>query len=206
MSASFLSFFFLASLDLERVLAYTPLALGLGFLPVALVMGSFSIRFTAPLVMRFGAFRMVVAGQLVIVLALLILALGPERADYVRNLLLPMILLGLGGGLCFPAVTMIGMSEARPEDSGLASGLINTSGQVGGALGLAVLAVVAATQTSALARSGAGALAALSGGFHMAWLVAAAFVVLTIGITVATLRPRGRAMEAFAATDVEDAA
>src|SRR5262249_43452471 len=140
MSASFLSFFFLASLDLERVLAYTPLALGLGFLPVALVMGSFSIRFTAPLVMRFGAFRMAVAGQLVIVLALLILALGPERADYVRNLLLPMILLGFGGGLCFPAVTMIGMSEARPEDSGLASGLINTSGQVGGALGLAVLA------------------------------------------------------------------
>jgi EmrB/QacA subfamily drug resistance transporter len=206
MSASFLSFFFLASLDLERVLAYTPLALGLGFLPVALVMGSFSIRFTAPLVMRFGAFRMAVAGQLVIVLALLILALGPERADYARNLLLPMILLGLGGGLCFPAVTMIGMSEARPEDSGLASGLINTSGQVGGALGLAVLAVVAATQTSALAHSGAGALAALSGGFHMAWLVAAAFVVLTVGITVATLRPRRPAMEAFTATDVEDAA
>jgi len=103
-------------------------------------------------------------------------------------------------------VTMIGMSEARPEDSGLASGLINTSGQVGGALGLAVLAVVAATQTSALTRSGAGALAALSGGFHMAWLVAAAFVVLTIGITVATLRPRSPAKEAFAATDVEDAA
>jgi len=71
---------------------------------------------------------------------------------------------------------------------------------------LAVLAVVAATQTSALTRSGAGALAALSGGFHMAWLVAAAFVVLTIGITVATLRPRSPAMEAFAATDVEDAA
>jgi len=206
MSASFLSFFFLASLDLERVLAYTPLALGLGFLPVALVMGSFSIRFTAPLVMRFGAFRMAVAGQLVIVLALLLLAFGPERADYARNLLLPMILLGLGGGLCFPAVTMIGMSEARPEDSGLASGLINTSGQVGGALGLAVLAVVAATQTSALAHSGAGALAALSGGFHMAWLVAAAFVVLTVGITVATLRPRRPAMEAFAETDVEDAA
>src|SRR5262249_46729505 len=199
MSASFLSFFFLASLDLERVLAYTPLALGLGFLPVALVMGSFSIRFTAPLVMRFGAFRVAVAGQLVIVLALLILALGPERADYVRNLLLPMILLGLGGGLCFPAVTMIGMSEARPEDSGLASGLINTTGQVGGALGLAILATAAAARSAALEAGGAARPEALTAGFDFAFALCAALFAVAIAITIFVIRDQPAAVAEDAA-------
>jgi EmrB/QacA subfamily drug resistance transporter len=190
MSAAFLSFFFLASLDLERVLAYGPLALGLGFLPVAVVMGSFSIRFAATLVMRFGAFRVLVAGQLVIALALFALALGPERVVYLRDLLLPMALLGLGGGLFFPALTMIAMSDVPAADTGLASGLLNTSGQVGGALGLAILATIAAARTAALGGSGLAATAALAGGYHMAWLVSACTVVVTIAITVVTLRPR----------------
>ena len=190
MSAAFLGFFFMASLDLERVLGYGPLALGLGFLPVAVVMGSFSIRFAAGLVMRFGAFRILVAGQLVVALALFILAFEPERVVYVRDLLLPMALLGLGGGLTFPALTLIAMSEAPPADSGLASGLLNTTGQVGGALGLAILATVAAARSAALAGSGDAASAALAGGYHAAWLVAACAVVVTIGITIATLRPR----------------
>ena len=190
MSAAFLSFFFLASLYLERVLGYGPLALGLGFLPVAVVMGSFSIRFAAPLVIRFGAFRVLAAGQLVIALALFVLALGPERLVYARDLLLPMALLGLGGGLSFPALTMLAMSGTPPAESGLASGLLNTTGQVGGALGLAILATVAAARTAILTGTGAGASAALAGGYHSAWLVAACMVVVTIGITFATLRPR----------------
>src|SRR5207302_6642035 len=132
-----------------RVLGCGPLALGLGFLPVALVMGAFSIRFAAGLVMRFGAFRVLLAGQLVIALALFILGLGPEQVVYARDLLLPMALLGLGGGLSFPSLTMIAMSKGRPEDSGLSSGLLNTTGQVGGALGLAVLATVAAARSVA---------------------------------------------------------
>jgi EmrB/QacA subfamily drug resistance transporter len=195
MSAAFLSFFFMASLDLERVLGYGPLALGLGFLPVALVMGAFSIRFAAGLVMRFGAFRMLVAGQLVVALALLILALGPAHVVYARDLLLPMALLGLGGGLSFPALTMIAMSNGRPEDSGLSSGLLNTTGQVGGALGLAVLATVAAARSVALVAGGYSATAALAGGYHTAWLVSAGIVLVTVGIAVVTLRPR----QAFAA-------
>jgi hypothetical protein len=190
MSGAFLSFFFLASLDLERVLGYGPLEIGLGFLPVAVVMGCFSIRFAAPLVMRFGAFRVMVAGQLVIVVALLAVAFGPERVVYVRDLLLPMALLGLGGGLTFPALTMLAMSDAPPADSGLASGLLNTAGQVGGALGLAILATVAAARSAALTGSGEAASAALAGGYHAAWLLAACTVVVTIGITVTTLRPR----------------
>jgi EmrB/QacA subfamily drug resistance transporter len=190
MSAAFLSFFFLASLDLERVLGYGPLALGLGFLPVALVMGAFSVRFSAGLVMRFGAYRVAIAGQLVAALALLLLAIGPEHVVYARDLLLPMALLGLGGGLCMPALTMIAMSDASPADAGLASGLLNTTGQVGGALGLAAFATIAAARTAALGGAGEATLPALAGGYHAAWLVAACAVVITIGITVVALRPR----------------
>jgi len=190
LSAAFLSFFFLASLDLERVLGYGPLALGLGFLPVAVVMGCFSVKFSAGLVVRFGAYRVVIAGQLVVAVALFLLAFGPEHVVYARDLLLPMALLGLGGGLSMPALTMIAMSDTPPADSGLASGLLNTSGQVGGALGLALFATIAATRTAALSGSGTSALPALAGGYHAAWLVAAFVVVVTIGITAATLRPR----------------
>ncbi|HSR23945.1 MAG TPA: MFS transporter [Candidatus Eisenbacteria bacterium] len=190
MSAAFLSFFFLASLDLERVLGYGPLALGLGFLPVAVVMGSFSIRFAAGLVIRFGAFRVLVSGQLVVAAALFMLALGPDRVTYVRDLLLPMALLGLGGGLTFPALTVIAMSEAPPADSGLASGLLNTTGQVGGALGLAIMATIAAARTAALGGSGETALSALAAGYHTAWLAAACAVIVAIAVTLTTLRPR----------------
>jgi EmrB/QacA subfamily drug resistance transporter len=190
MSAAFLSFFFLASLDLERVLGYGPLALGLGFLPVAIVMGLFSVRFSAGLVIRFGAFRVLVAGQVVVAAALVALAIGPERVVYVRDLLLPMALLGLGGGLTFPSLTMIAMSEASPADSGLLSGLLNTTGQVGGALGLAILATIAATRSAALGATGYGITAALAGGYHTAWLVAGGTVAFAVGIAVFTLRPR----------------
>jgi EmrB/QacA subfamily drug resistance transporter len=189
-SAAFLSFFFLASLDLERVLGYGPLALGLGFLPVAVVMGCFSVRFSAGLIMRFGAFRVAIAGQVVVALALLLLALGPEHVVYARDLLLPMAMLGLGGGLSMPALTLIAMSDTPPADSGVASGLLNTSGQVGGALGLAAFATIAAARTAALSGAGAAALPALAGGYHAAWLVAAGTVVVAIGATAATLRPR----------------
>jgi EmrB/QacA subfamily drug resistance transporter len=189
-SAAFLSFFFLASLDLERVLGYGPLALGLGFLPVAVVMGCFSVRFSAGLVMRFGAYRVAIAGQVVTALALFLLAFGPEQVVYARDLLLPMVLLGLGGGLCMPALTMIAMSATPPSDAGVASGLLNTTGQVGGALGLAVFATVAAMRTAALSGAGEAALPALAGGYHAAWLVAACLVMVTIGISAVALRPR----------------
>ena len=201
MSAAFLSFFFMASLDLQRVLGYGPMAIGLGFLPVAVAMGTLSIWLAARAVIRFGAFRVVVAGQVVIAAALLMLALGPARADYTTNLLLPMILLGLGGGLVFPSLTMLAMARVQPEDSGLASGLLNTSGQVGGALGLALLATIAAARAVALGGTREGALAALSGGYHLAWLVAAGTVIVTIGITVATLRPRAAGPAAAAAVE-----
>src|SRR6267143_1064428 len=137
MSSAFLGFFFLGSLDLQRVLGYGPMAIGLAFLPVAVVMGLFSVRFSAQLINRFGPLAVLVSGQVVIALALAMLGFGPTVATYPVHLLLPLALLGLGGGLSFPSLTIIAMADAGPSDSGLASGVLNTTGQVGGALGLA---------------------------------------------------------------------
>jgi EmrB/QacA subfamily drug resistance transporter len=190
MSAAFFGFFFVASLDLQRVLGYGPLAIGLGFLPVAVVMGLFSVRFSALLINRFGPFAVLVAGQSVIAVALAALGFGPINETYALHLLVPMGLLGLGGGLSFPALTIIAMADARPSDAGLASGLLNTTGQVGGALGLAVLATLASSQTLSLINGGAGTTAALAGGYHLAWLVGAGTFVITLVLTIALLRPR----------------
>jgi EmrB/QacA subfamily drug resistance transporter len=196
MSAAFFGFFFVASLDLQRVLGYGPLQIGLGFLPVAVVMGLFSVRFSALLINRFGPFAVLVSGQVVIAVALAALGLGPTNEVYAVHLLIPMGLLGLGGGLSFPALTIIAMADARPSDAGLASGLLNTTGQVGGALGLAVLATLASTQTLSLINGGAGTTAALAGGYHLAWLVGAATFVITLVLTVSLLRaPTSAEME-----------
>ena len=188
MSSAFLGFFFVASLDLQRVLGYGPMAIGLAFLPVAVVMGLFSIRFSAQLINRFGPFAVLVAGQVVIVAALAVLGFGPTYANYAIHLIVPLALLGLGGGLSFPSMTIIAMSDAEPSDAGLASGLLNTTGQVGGALGLAVLATLAGARTLSLLHDGAGTAAALAGGYHLAWLVGAGTVIVTLALTISLLR------------------
>lgn len=190
MSASFLGFFFIGSLDMERVLGYGPMAIGLAFLPVAIVMGLFSIRFSAALIARFGALIVLGAGQVVVAVALLLLGFGPTNPDYVVHLMIPLALLGLGGGLSFPSLAIIAMSGTDPSDAGLASGILNTSGQVGGALGLAVLATLASSHSQDLAHAGAGSIAALAGGYHLAWLVGAGTVVVTFVLAVSLLKAR----------------
>ena len=190
MSCAFLGFFFLGSLDLERVLGYGPLAIGLAFLPVAAVMGLFSIRFSAQLINRFGPLAVMVSGQVVAAIALAMLGFGPTNAGYALQLMVPLALLCLGGGLSFPALTIIAMSDTPPSDAGLASGILNTAGQVGGALGLAVLATVAGARTENLLHDGAEGAAALAGGYHLAWLVCSGAVVVTLALTVLVLRRR----------------
>jgi len=190
MSAAFLGFFFIGSLDLERVLGYGPLGIGLGFLPVAVVMGLFSIRFSARLIARFGALRVLGAGQVVVALALVVLGIGPTTPDYPVHLMIPLAMLGLGGGLSFPALTMIAMADTDPTDAGLASGILNTSGQVGGALGLAVLATLAGSRTLDLIHAGVGSGAALAGGYHLAWLISAGTVLVTLVLAISLLRAR----------------
>jgi len=190
MSSAFIGFFFLGSLDLQRVLGYGPMAIGLAFLPVAVVMGLFSIRFSAQLINRFGPLAVLAAGQVVIVIALAMLGLGPTNATYAIHFLVPLALLGLGGGLSFPSLTIIAMSDAGPSDAGLTSGLLNTTGQVGGALGLAVLATLASARTLNMIHDGVSGATALAGGYHLAWLVGAATIVITLVLALTSLGAR----------------
>jgi EmrB/QacA subfamily drug resistance transporter len=188
MAGSFFGFFFMGALDMQRVLGYGPLAIGLAFLPVAGVMGALGVRWSASLIIRFGPRTMLLVGLVLLGAALAWLGFGPLNGVYARDLFIPLALLGTGAGLSFPALTMIAMSDASPSDSGLASGIVNTTGQVGGALGLAVLATLAGGRTSQLLAEGQGAAAALGGGYHFAWLVGAGMVAVTIVIAVALLR------------------
>jgi EmrB/QacA subfamily drug resistance transporter len=188
MNISFLSFFFLGSLDMQRVMGFSPMEIGLAFLPVALVMAVFSIRYSAKLIERFGPWAMLVTGQLVVVAALVMLGFGPTNPNYFIHMMVPLALIGLGGGLSFPALTIIAMADVEMHESGLASGLLNTTGQVGGALGLAVLATVAGTRTVDMMQGGASLTAALAGGYHFAWLVGAGVAVVTLVVAATLLR------------------
>src|SRR6202521_3052165 len=190
MSVPFISFFFLGSLYLERVLNYGPMAIGLAFLPVAIVMGLFSVRFSAPLISRFGAGAMLATGQVLAAVALVMVAVGPTHASYAVHFLAPMVLFGLGGGLSFPSLTMLAMSGVAPSDAGLASGLLNTTGQVGGAFGLAVMATVAGGRAVQMVHGGAGLADALAGGYHLAWLAGAGIVLVTLGLATWLLRAK----------------
>jgi nitrate/nitrite transporter NarK len=169
-------------------------------------MGLFSLRLSAQLINRFGPLAILVAGQLVIAVALAMLGLGPTNAGYATYLLVPLALLGLGGGLSFPSLTIIAMSETSPSDAGLASGLLNTSGQVGGALGLAVLATLAGARTLNLVASGSSSAAALAGGYHLAWLVGAGVIVITLALAMSVLRARPAVEEQMPGAEEECAA
>jgi EmrB/QacA subfamily drug resistance transporter len=158
-------FFFLGSLDLQRIVHYGPLGIGLAFLPNALAMGALSVGLSARLIMRFGARSVLLAGQVLVAISLLLLVFGPVTTQYLRDWFVPMVLLGIGAGLAFPALTILAMADATPSDAGLASGILNTTTQVGAALGLAVLATLSANRTSQLVGAGQSAESALGGGY-----------------------------------------
>ena len=186
--AGMFGMFFLGSLYLERVLGYSALEIGLAFLPVTIVMGTLSIRYTEPLVMRFGARQTLIPGLSLIVVALVLFTRAPVDGSYVQHLLPVMILLGLGAGLSFPALMTLAMDGATDEDAGLASGLVNTSAQVGGALGLAVLATLSGTRSDDLIADGSSTASALTSGYHLAFWIGAALVAITIVVAVTVLQ------------------
>ena len=190
MIAGMFGFFFLGSLDLQRVLHYGPLGIGLAFLPNALAMGCLSVGVSARLITRFGTRSVLLGGQVLVAVSLAQLAFGPMTSEYVRDWLLPMVLLGVGAGLAFPALAILAMADATPSDSGLASGLLNTTAQVGGAVGLAALATVSANRTSQLLAAGQSAVSALSGGYHLAWAIGAGLVLASIGVAATVIRPQ----------------
>ena len=161
--AGMFGMFFLGSLYMQQVLGYDPLQIGFAFLPATLVMGVLSLRYAETLVMRFGARRCATRDG-VIAIGLVLFARVPVDGIYVRDVLPTMIIIALGIGVSFPALMTLAMSGATPEDAGLASGLVNTTAQVGGAIGLAVLATVSASRSETLAAAGKDTAEALAVG------------------------------------------
>jgi EmrB/QacA subfamily drug resistance transporter len=182
--------FFLGALYMQQILGYTPLQVGLAYLPTTVVMGTMSFRFAAQLNLRFGPQATLVPAMVFVVAGLLLLARTPIDASYITDLLPAMVLIGLGAGLGFPSLMTLAMSGATPSDSGLASGLVNTSVQVGGAIGLAVLATFATERTDGLLADGEPAASALNSGYHLAYLIGAGLVIVAIAIAVSVLRSR----------------
>jgi EmrB/QacA subfamily drug resistance transporter len=185
--AGMFGMFFMGSLYMQRVLGYDALQIGLAFLPATLIMGTLSVRFTEPLIMRFGARRTLLPGLVLIAAGLVLFTLAPVDGSYVTNVLPVMVVLGFGIGTSFPALMTLAMSGATREDAGLASGLVNTTVQVGGALGLAVLATLSATRSDHLIAAGKGQAVALTSGYHLAFLIGAALVVTAIVVAATVL-------------------
>jgi EmrB/QacA subfamily drug resistance transporter len=186
--AGMFALFFLGSLYLQRVEHYTPLQIGLAFLPATLVMGTMSIKYSEPIVMRFGPKKALVGGLTLILLTLILFTRTPVDGNYVSDILPAMIPFGLGAGVAFPALMNVAMSSATPSDAGLASGLINTTAQVGAALGLAVLATISATRADHLLAAGKSTAEALNGGYHLAYVIGAGLILAAITVAVTVLR------------------
>jgi EmrB/QacA subfamily drug resistance transporter len=191
-AAMFAAFFF-STLYLQLVLGYSPLQVGLAFLPQSLIMAACSLGLSARLVMRFGIKPPMIVGLLLMTVALLLFARAPVDGSFVIDLLPSMILLGLGAGIGFNPIFLAAMSDVPQEESGLASGVVNTAFMMGGALGLAVLASLAASRTDSLLASGGGRLDALTGGYHVAFLVGAIFALAATSLGAALLRVRQQA-------------
>jgi EmrB/QacA subfamily drug resistance transporter len=189
MVAGMFGMFFLGALYLQRVLGYDALEIGLAYLPVTLVIGTLSLGFSARLNMRFGARATLIPGLAFVAAGLALFALVPVDGSYAPNLLPAMALLGTGAGLSFPSLMTLAMSGTTRSDSGLASGLVNTSLQVGGALGLAVLATLSTTRTSNLLASGHSTASALTSGYHLAFAIGAGLAIAAIAVAATVLRP-----------------
>jgi hypothetical protein len=182
-SAAMFAMFFLSALYLQLVLGYSPLEVGLAFLPANLIMGAFSLGLSAKLVMRYGTRLPLVAGMGLVALGLGLFARAPVDANFTADVLPSMIILGFGIGMAMNPLLLAAMSDVKPEESGLASGIVNTSFMMGGALGLAVLASVAAARTG-----DSSSLAALTDGYHAAFVVGTVFAIAAGAVAAVFMR------------------
>jgi EmrB/QacA subfamily drug resistance transporter len=189
MVAGMFGMFFLGALYMQRVLNYDAIEVGLAFLPVALGIATLSLGFSARLITRFGARATLIPGLAFMAVGLALFRSAPANAAYVTDLLPAMLLLGIGAGVAFPSLMTLAMSAATAEDSGLASGLVNTTQQVGGALGLAVLATLSTTRTNNLRAQGDPLHSSLLSGYHFAFTIGVGLVLAAIAFAVFLLRP-----------------
>jgi len=187
-AAAMFAWFFISALYMQLVLGYSAMQVGLAFLPANLIMAAFSVGLSAKLVLRFGIRRPLAVGLLLAAVGLALFARAPADGNFVIDVLPGMMLLGLGAGIAFNPVLLAAMSDVSPSESGLAAGVVNTSFMMGGALGLAILASLAAARTDSLAASGASPLVALSGGYHVAFAVGAVFAAVAALLSAALFR------------------
>lgn len=189
-AAALFAWFFISALYMQRVLSYSAMQVGLAFLPANIIMAVFSLGLSAKLVMRFGIRAPLSLGLLVAAVGLVLFARAPADGNFVLDVLPGMVLLGLGAGVAFNPVLLAAMSDVAPDESGLASGVVNTSFMMGGALGLAILASLAAARTDGLAAAGAEAVTALNSGYHLAFLLGAFAAVMASALAVVFVRTR----------------
>jgi len=187
-AAAMFAWFFISALYLQLVLGYSAMQVGLAFLPANLIMATFSLGLSAKLVMRFGMRLPLATGLLLAAGGLALFARAPVDGNFAVDVLPGMLLLGLGAGIAFNPVLLAAMGDVSPSEAGLASGVVNTSFMMGGALGLAVLASLASARTDNLLTSGAGPLMALNGGYHVAFIVGAVFAATAALLGAALLR------------------
>jgi len=187
--AGMFGMFFLGALYLQKVLGYSALEVGLAFLPTTVVMGGLSLGFSEKLIMRFGPRNILIPGFVMVTIALLLFARTPVDGNYLTDLLPPFLLIGIGIGTSFPGIMILAMSGATPEDAGLASGLVNTSMQVGGAVGLAVLATLSTERSENLLAAGDSTAQALTSGYHLAYLVGACLAAVSVLVAIFVIRP-----------------
>jgi EmrB/QacA subfamily drug resistance transporter len=204
MIAGMFGMFFLGAVYMQRVLGYGPLQVGLAYLPVALGIGLLSLFVAPQLNLRIGPRATLLPGLVLMTIGLLLFATAPVHADYVSRLLPVMLLLGVGAGLSFPSMMTIAMSGAEPHEAGLASGLVNTSMQVGGALGLAVLATLSASRAKHVLASGGGTADAISSGLHLALVVGSGLVIAAVVVAAIVLTPARALGQAPAEVTQED--
>jgi EmrB/QacA subfamily drug resistance transporter len=199
MVAGMFGMFFLGALYLQRVLGFTSLEVGLAFLPVTAIIGTLSLGFSARLNLRFGERATLLPGLVAIAAGLLLFSRISVDGSYLTDVLPAMVLLGTGAGLSFPSLMSLAMSGVTREDAGLASGLVNTTLQVGGAIGLAVLATMSTNRTSDLLGQGASQASALTDGYKLAFLIGAGIAVAAI-VVAATVLESGAATQKEALT------
>jgi EmrB/QacA subfamily drug resistance transporter len=177
LAGAMFAWFFLSALYLQLVLGYSPLEVGLAFLPATIIMGSFSLGLSAKLVMKFGLKPPLFVGMLFMAAGLLLFTFLPVDGNYLVDVVPGMILLGIGAGMGFNPLLLAAMGDVEPTQAGLASGLVNTAFMMGGALGLAILASVSASRSDSLLASGDSRLEALTGGYHTAFLIGSLFAI-----------------------------
>jgi EmrB/QacA subfamily drug resistance transporter len=198
-SAGMFAWFFISALYMQLVLGYSAMQIGLAFLPSNLIMAAFSVGLSAKMVMRFGTRLPLAAGLALAAAGLSLFALAPVDGSFLAHILPGMLLLGIGCGMALNPILLVGMSDVGPDESGLASGVMNTAFMMGGALGLAVLASLADARSDGLVAAGAALNAALTAGYKLAFVAGAAFTAVGALLSATLLRAGRQAAGAQAA-------